>query len=259
MRRAASFALVALVVVGSSGCGLGRLWPWGKKRDGRPEPLTPEERGALGLPKPLEDRFKQETLEDVAAETSRTRKGLRLVIATDKATYTMDEPIVLDLRVENRSGLSGEAGDTPRDIPVYFEPLAKSAQGRIGEWHFKFHIRSEETGRAIYESRRFEVPEADRADYYHFMVLPQHAYVGRQFPLPRARARGWLRPGRYTIAVTYEVDDDFPYVILNRHFTAKQVELLGTKLAYTRVWTGRLYSNRVSFRIRRKRRWWWPF
>ena len=171
----------------------------------------------------------------------------------------MDEPVVLDVRVENRSGLSGDEKDKPRDVAVYFEPFAKTRKGRTAEWLFKFHVRSEADDRLVYRSPDFTVEEDARADYYHFVNLPQHAYVGRRFAFPPANVRRWLKPGQYTFVAAYQVSKDFPYVIINRHLTAKQVQLLGSKLAYARLWTGKLYSNPVTIRIRRKRRSWWPF
>lgn len=237
--------------MGTAGCGLPRLWPWGKKRDDGQKPAT---KGAMGLPKKLEERFEKTTLDDVRSEISRARGGLRLVIKADRADYKLDEPIVLDLRLENVTGRRPD--QKAHDIPVYFEPFAKTPRGNAAEWLFKFYIRSDADERVVYESPRFKVSEQARAEYYHFVTLPQNAFVGRRFLFPPARVRDWLKPGRYTFLASYEVSDDYPYVIRNRHFTGAQVELLGTKLAYARVWTGRLYSNRVPFRIKATKRWW---
>ena len=260
MRKAVPVVVAILLVAGLAGCGLPRLWPWRKSQPpGLPEAPAPAEKGAMGLPKPLEQRFTKESIEELTSEISRTRNGLRLVISTDKTEYTMDEPIVLDMRLENRSGMSSEENDKARDISVYFEPFAKAPGGKPAEWLFKFHVRSEDNERTVYRSRDFTVSDDDRAGYYHFMNLQQHAYVGRRFVFPPGNARNWLAPGRYSFLVSYEVSDEFPYVIINRRLTAKQVQLLGSKLAYTRVWTGKLYSNRATVRIRRKRSSWWPF
>ena len=54
--------------------------------------------------------------------------------------------------------------------------------------------------------------------------------------------------------VTYQVDDDYPYVIRSPELTADHVERLGTQAAYARVWTGKLCSNIVTFQVRGKRR-----
>ena len=261
MRQAAMWLLAALVVMGPTGCGLGRLWPWGKRSaEGPPEAPQPAEKGEMGIPKPLEERFKHETIEQLASEISRTRNGLRLVISLPKTEFTPEEPIPLDVRIGNASGESNDERDKPRDIPVYFEPFAKAATGKAAEWLFKFHVRSGRDGRLVYNSPRFTVPEADREEYYHFVTLPQRAYVGRRFVFPPAKARNWLQQGRYSIIASYEVSKDFPYVIINRQFSAEQVKILGSKLAYTRVWTGRLYSNRAEIEVRpKRRRWWWPF
>jgi hypothetical protein len=251
VRRIAWLGVTVVLVAGLGGCGGLRLWPWGKRRaqgQARPAP-----KGAMGLPKPVESRLREETLEDIEADLSRARGGLRLVVDMEKTEYRLDEPIVLDVRLENHTAEGQEK--KPRDLAVYFEPFAKTPRGGRAEWQFKFYVRSEKDERLHYESPRFTVPEAARADYYHFVTLPPLSFVGRKFVFPPARVRNWLGPGRYSFLVSYQVSDDYPYVILNRHFTAEQVELLGTKLAYKRVWTGKLYSNRISFRVRRKRRW----
>ncbi|MFW6164077.1 MAG: hypothetical protein ACODAJ_15020 [Planctomycetota bacterium] len=278
MRQGVSFVVATLLVVSTSGCGFPWLFggrgqaeatgelgeapqptgdarPSGEPEGGGPERPEVADRGALGLPEPIEERFKKETLEDLAAEVSRTRNGLRLTASASKQEYTVDEPIVLDVRIENRSGHSKQGRDGGRDIPVYFEPFAKKPSGRPGEWLFKFLVRDADSQDIVYRSDRFEVPESERAKYYHFVTLPEDAYVGRRFVLPP----GNLKPGDYTFLVSYEVSDEFPYVIINRRLSAKQVQLLGSKLAYVRVWTGKLYSNPVTVTIRREGRSWWPF
>jgi len=263
MRRVIPFVLAVMLAVGAAGCRMPRLWPFGGRRQAPtdlPPPPQPAEKGAIGLPKPLEQRFKTETIDDLADEISRPRNGLQLTIRTNKTRYTTEEPIILDVRVENRSGMTNDERDKERDIPVYFEPFAKVKGGRSHEWLFKFHVRSEEDQRAVYRSQEFTVPESERGDYYHFVTLPPRAYVGRRFVFPPAKVRNWLKQGRYSIIASYEVSKDFPYVIINRQFSAEQVKILGSKLAYARVWTGRLYSNRAVIEIRpKRRRWWWPF
>jgi len=258
MRIAKLSAVTALLVMCTAGCGLPRLWPWGKKSDGgvvsSDKEIARTPKGAMGLPKKLEERFEKTTLADVQSELSRSRGGLRLVIRTDKDEYKLDEPIVLDLRLENVTGRRPE--DKARDIPVYFEPFAKTPRGGMAEWLFKFYIRSEADQRVVYESPRFKVSEAARAKYYHFATLPSNAFVGRTFAFPAPRVREWLKPGKYSFVVSYEVSDTYPYVIRNRKFSGPQVELLGTKLAYVRVWTGKLYSNRLVFRVKAKKHWW---
>lgn len=275
MRQGVSLVVALALVASASGCGF--PWLFGGRGEGEgigelPEgaaegspseepgarpPDRPEvaDRGALGLPKPLEERFQHETLEDLAADVSRTRNGLRLTASASKAEFTVDEAIVLDVRIQNRSGQAKRRGDGGRDIPVYFEPFARTQSGRPAEWLFKFHVRDEDTERLVYRSPRFEVPESERAKYYHFVTLPESAYVGRRFVFPP----GKLKPGRYTFLISYEVSDEFPYVIINRRLSAKQVQLLGSDLAYTRVWTGKLYSNPVTVTVRRRKRSWLPF
>lgn len=258
--RTLTLLALCIAALACPGCG----WLRRKKADGKPEPLKPSERGALGLPKPLEERFRQETLDDLDADTARTRKGLRLVARSLKDEYAPDEPIIINVQLQNRTGATKAPKDEPRDLSVYFEPFVRVGKTRGGkarsaEWLFKFHIRAEKGPRVVYRSPRFEVPAAERANYYHYVILPKQAYVGRRFTFPPARTRDWLAPGTYSILISYEVDDKFPLVIRNRHFTQEQVQILGTDLAYTRIWTGKVQSNRVTFTIRGKRRSWLPF
>jgi len=185
---------------------------------------------------------------------SRALRGLQLVVRTDKDSYTTDEPVVLDVRLYNRTGRSDEREDLPRDLSVYFEPFARNPRGRWAEWLFKFYVFELNRGRRHYSSPRFDVPADHRDRYYHHVTLPPNAFVGRRFVFPAARTRNWLEPGRYILLVTYEVSDDYRYVIINRDLTVRQAKLLGRDIAYTRVWTGRLISNVVAFRVQRKKR-----
>jgi hypothetical protein len=229
-----------LLLIGPSGC----LGLWGKKRPS-------EAKRILGVEDP---RFKEAKLDDLDAEAAQPRAGLRLVIRTDKTEYRTDEPIVVELRLENVTGATRD--DKGRDIPVYLEPFAKTPEGGEAEWLFKFDVRSEKDEKPAYRSPEFGVPEAERGNYYHFVTLPPQSFVGREFSFPPALRRNWLKPGRYRLRAAYLVSDDYPYVILNRHFTSAQVELLGSKLAYARVWTGRIDSNRITIRIKGSKRWW---
>jgi hypothetical protein len=228
-----------LLLIGPSGC----LGLWGKKQS--------QAKRVLGVDDP---RLKEMKLEDMDAEAAQPRAGLRLVLRTDKTEYRMDDPILVEVRVQNATGATRD--DKAIDIPVYLEPFAKTPGGGEAEWLFKFEVRSGKDDKPVYRSPEFGVPEADRAGYYHFATLPPQSFVGREFGFPPARRRDWLKPGRYTFRAAYIVSDDYPYVILNRHFTSTQVELLGSKLAYTRVWTGKLFSNPITIRIKGDRRWW---
>ncbi len=237
MPRRAAIGLVAALCMAAAGCGF-----WGK---GRGEPDAARE--VLGI-EDREGRFRETTLEDVEQQLSRPKNGLRLTIRTSKEVYDRDEPIVLDVRLRNVSGV--RPGDKGRDIPVYFEVFAQMPNGRRAPWLLKPTLRSEATGNILYRVPDYEVPEEQRKKLYHYVVLPPEAYVGYTFTFPP----NWLRPGRtFSFICSYEVSDDYPYVIRNRNLSPEQVELLGLKLAYARVWTGRLHSNRAQFRIRRKK------
>ena len=192
--------------------------------------------------------------EDLPRQLSLPRSGLQLVVRADKETYRLDEPIVLDVKLVNRTGWQRNRRDKRRDLSVYFEPFAKTADGKRAEWLFKFHVFDQFREGARYQSPRFDVPPTQRANYYHHITLAPRAFVGRSFVLPPARAGNWLEPGDYFILVSYEVSNDYPYVILNREFTSRHAELLGTDTAYTRVWTGKLYSNPVVFSVRGNKR-----
>jgi len=239
MRCTVGIVLAATVALGLAGCTRpprerndSPTKAAGEASDTRFQPLTPEEDQAI---------------------TARPRGGLRLVIRSEKTEYAMDQPIVVDLRLENVTS-PGE-GDKARDIPVYFEPFAETPKGGRAEWLFKFFLQREEDDKLVYRSPEFELPRGKRDDYYHFVTLPPQAFVGRRFFFPPARFRKWLEPGRYSLLASYAVGEPFSYILINRHLSGKHAELLGKKLAYKRVWTGRLYSNRVRFRIRGKRRW----
>jgi len=195
------------------------------------------------------------SLEDFSAHLSRPRAGLQLIVDTDKESYAEDEPIVLDVQLMNTTGVRRLRRDRPRDLSVYFEPFANTPQGEPAEWLFKFFLFDQiKGGDPLYKSPRFDVPPDNRGDYYHYVTLPPGAFVGRRFAFPAPGAGRWLQPGTYIFLVSYEVSHEYPYVILNREFTSRHTEALGRDGAYTRVWTGKVYSNIVSFRIERKRR-----
>jgi len=238
-------AAVALLSLGLCGCG-DPLWPvslaWRK--------TTPSARRQLGL-REEDDRFKELDEESLEAEVAKPRQGLRLSVRTDKPSYQIGEPIMVDVRLENVSTAQSPQG--ARDIPVYFEPVARAKEGAAVEWLFKFQIRSDHDQRLIYRSPEVKVAEADRANYYHYVVLPPQAFVGRRFVFWPMRVRALTRPGTYSLVARYAVDEDSAFVILNRNFTSAQVELIGPKLAYVRVWTGEVFSNRATFRIERKK------
>jgi hypothetical protein len=239
MKRSTLCLAATLAVFGAAGCS------WFQKA-GAP---------AAKRAGPAGGKLRESTLDDIEAEASRPRAGLRFVVSLDKPTYTPDQPIVLDLRLENITG--GSPKDEGRDISVYFEPFAKMPDGEMGEWLFKFAVRSEKDEEIRYRSPEFDVKEADRAQYYHYVTLPPQSFVGRRFVFPPARSRNWLEPGRYTILVSYNVSEDYPYVIINRYLTSAHAEALGLKLAYVRVWTGQVFSNRVAFAIRKRGGWLW--
>ncbi|HUT34076.1 MAG TPA: hypothetical protein VNE39_11380 [Planctomycetota bacterium] len=238
-RRISLLAVSAALLLTTSGCG----WlPWPRRR------AEPPARNVLGI---NDDRFRELDEDALDAEVARPKNGLRLTIRTDKTAYQIGEPILVDVRLENVTSPAG--GQTARDIPVYFEPLARAREGGAMEWLFKFQIRTEPAERLIYHSPEVKVPDTERGDYYHYVILPPQSFVGRRFVLWPSRARGLTNPGRYNIIAAYMVEEDSAYVIISRHLTAQQVELLGTKLAYVRVWTGQVFSNRVTIHVKRKK------
>ncbi|MBM4038793.1 MAG: hypothetical protein FJ290_09785 [Planctomycetes bacterium] len=235
-------SLTATLALVGAGCGLVR-WPlpWPRRREPAPA------KKALGLD---HEDVKELSPEALDAEIARAKNGLRLTLRTDKTAYQINEPILVDVRLEN---VTSPQTLNARDIPVYFEPIARVREGRAMEWLFKFQIRTDDGQRLIYQSPDIKVPEADRAEYYHYVTLPPESFVGRRFIFLPSLARGLTNPGTYSLVAAYVVDDDFAEVIINRHLTAQQVQLLGTKLAYVKVWTGHVYSNRVTFHVKRKR------
>jgi hypothetical protein len=193
----------------------------------------------------------KERLVERSARLRHRHDGLLLLARTDKASYTMDEPISLDIELANCSGQSRTRGDKPRDVSVYFEPVAKTAGGERAEWLLKFFAYEVVSGRLCYASPRFEVPAAQRGDLYHHVTLPPNAFVGRRFTF--APASQWLEPGDYFFLVSYQVGDESGLVILHPELTVAQAKALGNDLAYTRVWTGHIFSDAVVFHVGRKK------
>ena len=180
-------------------------------------------------------------------ELARAKDGLALTLRTDKTEYQPGEGIILEVKIRNVSGTSPFG--KPRDVHVYFEPFARDREGAPVPWLFRFHVREGKTGRLVYRSPEADVRAEERDAYYHFVTLPPQAFVGRSFVF----STEGLEPGQsYSLAVDYAVSKDYPYVIRNREFTAEQVQALGVKRAYVRVWTGRITSNRVVLRIQPK-------
>jgi len=193
---------------------------------------------------------RDEKLRGLSARLSLPRDGLRLAIRTDKESYGPGEPIRLDVQLVNATAARRWAGEKARDVTVYFEPVARNAQGEATEWLFRFHAYEVYSGRKCYSTPKITVPASLRAELYHHVTLPPGGYVGRRFTF--APPRQWLRPGDHFFLAAYEVGSDCARVILSPDLTAAQVAALGEDAAYTSVWTGRLYSNIAFFRVRSK-------
>jgi len=193
------------------------------------------------------------TLAELSKRLCQPREGLQLMLLTDRPVYSTEDPIVLEVRLMNQTGGQSRRAKA-RDIPVYFEPFAKTPRGTPAEWLFKFFVFELESRKPCYRSPAFKVPAEQRGDYHHYATLPPNAFMGRRFVFPPARDGEWLEPGSYFLVVTYQVDDDYPYIIRSPELTADHVERLGTQAAYARVWTGKLCSNIVTFQVRGKRR-----
>jgi hypothetical protein len=235
MSRYLVVVFAVLAVLGTGGCSL------------LPKPKESASKKLLGF-EDSQGRLREESVEDMEKQQAEARNGLQLTLRTTKDVYGPHDSIILEAQLRNVTG--GRADKKPYDIPVYFEVFAVTPEGARAPWLLKPELRSEATGSVVYRVADFKVPEKDRANYYHYVVLPPGAYVGHTFTFPG----DWLRPGRtFSFVCAYEVPEDYPYVIVNRQLTPEQVEQLGLKLAYVRVWTGRLFSNRVYFRIERKR------
>jgi len=239
---AACAALLALAVLTTAGCN---LLPLGLRR----KPPQEDVKRRFGV---TDDRIKVMDIKDLDAEMAQPRSGLRLIIRADKERYYIGDPIIVDVRLENVAPSRGEQG-VP-DLSVYFEPVAQERGSPPMEWLFNFLIRCEDDEKLIYRSPKVTVPDKDLANYYHYVTLPPQSYVGRTFVFLPSRAPGLMKSGRYSLLASYTVGDDFGLVILNRNLTNSQIELLGTGLAYVRVWTGQVHSNRAEFRIARKKR-----
>jgi len=190
-------------------------------------------------------------LQSLEARLSRSRDGLRLLARTTKARYAPDEPIVLEVELHNVAGRGRGQGEKPRDIEVYFEPVAKDQRGETSEWLLKFYAYEVYSGRQRYASPKVSVPAERRAELYHRVTLPPGAFVGRRFTF--APARQWLRPGDHFFLASYEVTKDSGMVILHPELTTEQVKKLGNEHAYVPVWTGKIYSNLATFRVERKK------
>jgi hypothetical protein len=241
MMRQTFQTLAVLLLLGAGGC----LFP--RSRD--------ETGGESVLRKNLEGgQLEELTLEQIEARRAKAIAGLRLMAEADREEYELDEPIVVDVRLENVTG--GNSGEKGRDIHTYFEPFVQVPKGGRAEWLFKFRIQRERDGKLIYRSPSFKLDDQERAKYYHYVTLPEQASIGRKFEFPAPRVRDWLEPGEtYGLYVSYVVGDSSPYyVIINRHLTAAQVEMLGFKLAYVRVWSGKLFARKVTFRVKPNRK-----
>ena len=226
---------VALVAGGPEGCGWGRK----KKEESASKKL-------LGF-EDTGDRLRDTSLEDMEKQQARPRNGLQLTINTSKEVYKHDEPLVLDVKIRNVSG--ARPGEKARDIPVYFEVFAQAPDGRKAPWLLRPTLYSESNSRVVYRVQPFGVAPEKRG--HRFVLLPPGAFVGHTFRFPGS----WLRPGRsFSFTCVYEAPEDFPYVIRNPAFSTEQIEILGRDRAYVRVWTGRIYSGRATFRIQRKSR-----
>lgn len=201
--------------------------------------------------KEVREASRAEKLRELSTRLAQARNGLQLSIRTDKETYRPDEPIHLDVELTNVTGLRRSWGDNKaRDVTVYFEPVARNAKGELAEWLLKFYAYEVYSGRTCYKSTPANVPPARRSELYHHVTLPPGGFIGRRFSF--APAGQWLTPGDHIFVVTYEVPQDFGQVILSPQLTIEHVAALGTELAYTQVWTGRLCSNIAFFRVRKK-------
>ncbi len=235
MRSIILVLVAALIAAGMPGCGLLRR----KQGKSASEKLLGFEDGR--------GRIRETSLDDMEKQQARARGGLQLIVRASKEEYKPDEAIVLDCMIRNVTG--GRSGKKERDIPVYFEVFAKMANGQRAPWLLKPVLVSEKTGSVVYRVPDFKVSRGERG--HRFVTLPPQAYVGYTFTFPG----NWLRPGRrFSFTCSYEVPEDFPYVIRDPRFSDEQIDILGTDRAYVRVWTGRLHSGRATFRIRRKRR-----
>ena len=186
-------------------------------------------------------------LQDKGAEgeLARAKNGLALSVRTDKAHYEPHETIDLRATLRNVTGL--RPGDKGRDIPVHVDVLAQTPKGRLAEWLLTLEVRDDETKEVVYRSPELRVPDIDRRKYHHVITLPPRVFVGWTFKFPPMV----FTPGRrYAILASYVVGDAYPHIIRHRDFTVEHVKLLGVKLAYHRIWTGRLVSNRAVVRIR---------
>jgi len=253
-------ALALAALLGAGGC----LWPKpsaeespqpGAEAGGERDLPAADSKGRRLPPPDLKAHGFREMkdMEELERQRSKSVGGLRLVASLDREEYDLEQPVVVDVRVWNVTG--GRAGEKAKDIHTYFEPFAQMPKGGRGEWLFKFRIQRESDGKVIYVSPKFPVSKKDRAKYYHYVTLPEQSWIGRGFELPKPSRNNWLEPGEtYSLHVTYTVDDAYPLVIINRFLTAAQVQALGLKLAYVRVWTGTLHARPILFRVKSKKK-----
>ena len=158
-------------------------------------------------------------------------RGLMLRVRPQKSLYAADEPIIMQLTIENIS---------KEDIPVYTEMETGILVG--------LQVHREDQLVHATPKRNLERNSENFHLVSHYVTLQPGYYVGRPIILPA----GILAPGNYTLTAAYE--NPFPSCLAKPDFTPEEMRLLQDGALKQGLWTGRLASNFVRFEVSKARR-----
>jgi len=182
------------------------------------------------------------------AKTGRDRitsvvNGLGLVITPRKKVFTMDEQVIIDIRIFNDT--NSNAGDAPRvDINVYTELL----EGFL----IYIDARCLTNKDYSYKTQPEKIdPVADLPRFSHYVRLQPGYSIGRPIHFSPI-ARG-LKPGIYEMTVTYSSNLDS--CLVSPRLTLDQLRLLKTgednNEGFVKLWKNTLVSNTIVFEIKK--------
>jgi len=171
----------------------------------------------------------QQDLRQALREKPDPVKGLLLRVRPDREVYRSDEPIMMELTLENVSA---------KDIAVYIELETGVLVG--------LRVRGTGKGnRFNYVSPAIDLVRTPEnfAEVSHYVVLPPGYYVGR----PIILSANLLRPGKYSLTAVYQ--NKFASCLAKPGFTPEEIQLLQEGALMDGLWRGRVVSNAVDFEV----------